>query len=133
MNKTSETSHLKPSFLSFLSCLLVACLCSASSSTLAGSWNYLADMATARYDHTATSLNDGRVLITGGTDGTNPLQSSEIFDSATGTWSAAWALGEPLTNHTATLLATGDVLVAGGSNGSASTTPRPCSPAVKWY
>lgn len=44
-------------------------------------------MATARYDHAAVVLEDGRVLITGGTtsDGID-LDDAEIFNPATGLW-----------------------------------------------
>jgi hypothetical protein len=42
-------------------------------------WTALHDMAVARYDHTATALADGRVLVAGGSDGTNALASAEIL------------------------------------------------------
>ena len=41
-----------------------------------------ADMLQARAGHTATLLEDGRVLVTGGFagEGTAPLRSAEVFD-----------------------------------------------------
>ena len=78
-------------------------------------WTELAPMAEKRANHTATTLLDGRVLVTGGgkTDGPY-LKVTEIYDPATG----AWTLGAPLTKgrafHTATLLDDGRVLVVGG-------------------
>jgi len=67
--------------------------------------------------HTATVLNDGRVLIAGGVS-TNSvtLDSCEIYDPVTNTISAAAPMPAPRAGHTATLLGNGKVLVAGGGN-----------------
>ncbi len=54
----------------------------------------------------ATLLQDGRVLITGGT--------SQIYDPTTATFGATGAMGTARTDATATLLPTNRVLVAGG-------------------
>lgn len=44
-------------------------------------------LVTARSSHTATLLNDGRVLVTGGGDSNgNYLSSAEVFDPAAGTF-----------------------------------------------
>jgi choice-of-anchor C domain-containing protein len=69
-------------------------------------------MSTARGNHTATLLADGRVLVAGGIDGF----SAELFNPATGTWSGTCNLREWHAWHTATRLADGRVLVVGGSN-----------------
>jgi WD40 repeat protein len=81
------------------------------------------DMGTAREYHTATLLNNGKVLVTGGYDGTNVLGSAEIFDPLTGIFTPT---AGPMTTtrrfHTATLLANGPaatngkVLIAGGDS-----------------
>jgi N-acetylneuraminic acid mutarotase len=74
-------------------------------------------MATARFEHTATLLNDGRVLIVGGGNASAPaLASTEIYDPAARTWTAGPSLATARALHTATLLADGRVLVAGGVN-----------------
>ena len=78
-------------------------------------------MTAARYSHTATLLSNGKVLVTGGANGSisfvSTLISAEIFDSAAGTWSATGNLTDARAAHTATLLASGKVLVAGGVTG----------------
>lgn len=72
-------------------------------------------LATARTNHTATLLADGRVLVAGGEDyDYAPLASMEAFDRATGSFAKLADLIEPRSNHTATLLADGRVLVVGG-------------------
>src|SRR5436190_7698505 len=72
-------------------------------------------MGTARVDHTATLLKDGRVLITGGSNATGTLNSAEIFDPSTGTFSAvSGSMSMARARHTATLLSSGKVLIAGG-------------------
>ena len=45
----------------------------------AGTWSLTGSMSTARYVHTATLLPDGRVLVSGGANGSAYLASAEIF------------------------------------------------------
>jgi hypothetical protein len=75
------------------------------------------NMTQARSTHTATRLNDGRVLIVGGYPTFGPGVASataEIFDPVTGLTAATGAPSIGRTLHTATLLADGRVLVVGG-------------------
>jgi hypothetical protein len=62
---------------------------------------------------TATLLNDGRVLIAGGSDPMTPVPSL-IFDPATGTFAATGTMSGQLSSHTATLLPDGRVLLIEG-------------------
>jgi len=71
-------------------------------------------MSVARSEHTATLLNDGRVLIVGGSDAEGYLDLAEIFDPITGKFSTTGKLHAPRTCHAATALADGRVLVIGG-------------------
>jgi large repetitive protein len=75
------------------------------------------EMGTARAAHTATLLQNGKVLITGGFNGTEVLATAELFDPATGIFTPTGSMTTPRFSHTATLLANGKVLVAGGSSG----------------
>jgi len=78
-------------------------------------WSDTGSMAMARFDHTATLLPNGQVLVVGG-DGENGngLASAELYDPATGSWSATGSPITPHAYHTATLLPNGQVLVVGG-------------------
>lgn len=82
-----------------------------------GTFQLTGSLNTARYDHTATLLPSGEVLVTGGIDvNLNPLASSEFYNPATGTWSVTGSMTETRSaGFTATLLPNGEVLVAGGS------------------
>src|SRR5258708_3902572 len=74
-------------------------------------------MTVGRFDHTATLLPNGKVLLVGGT-GTNQnaLATVELFDPSLRTWSAANPLNQARSLHTATLLTSGLVLVVGGAD-----------------
>jgi len=75
-------------------------------------------MAAARYLHTATLLNNGRILITGGGSSVGLLASAEVYDPVTGAFNVAGDMAIPRRSHTATLLSNGKVLIAGGSGGT---------------
>lgn len=93
-----------------------------------GTFTPTGSMTTARSFHTATLLNNGKVLITGGdTSGTfgNQLASAELYDPLTGTFSAAGNMTAPRDNHFAVLLADGRVLVEGGLGGFCVGPPSP--------
>jgi hypothetical protein len=74
-------------------------------------------MKVARSHHTATLLNDGRVLITGGLNSSLAvLASAEIYNPSSGTFALANPLMTGRAYHTATLLPNGTVLIVGGRN-----------------
>jgi hypothetical protein len=69
----------------------------------------------ARSGHQATLLTDGRVLVTGGSDGEGKaIGFAEVFNPITTTWSLAAANLAPRLGHAASLLRDGRVLVVGG-------------------
>ena len=85
-------------------------------------WMATAPMGTGRQYQTATLLNDGTVLVTGGLSsfGGTALASAEIFNPnvVPATWTPAAPMAAARTGHLATLLKDGTVLVAGGGDGS---------------
>jgi hypothetical protein len=87
-----------------------------------------ATMTSVRYEHTATLLVNGKVLIAGGNTGSSTgiavSNTAELFDPTSGTFAAITApMTSPRTSHTATLLANGKVLIAGGYNGGVNVVP----------
>src|SRR2546427_10619757 len=71
-------------------------------------------LTTPRDLHTATLLNNGKVLVAGGIGPTTFPLVAELFDPASGTFTATGSLGAVRHSATATLLKNGKVLVAGG-------------------
>jgi hypothetical protein len=82
----------------------------------AGRWIEVGKMIHPRVDHTATTLPDGRVLITGGRDASGMLASAEIFDPHTQSFTATGSMLHARAGHSAILLDDGTVFIAG--NGS---------------
>jgi len=79
-------------------------------------------MMANRRRHTATLLQDGRVLITGGAlNGDYATNAVEIFDPSTGTFSSTTPMPFDRSNHFAALLPNGKVLVGAGYGGGDST------------
>jgi len=92
-----------------------------ASAQAAASWSYTGSLNTARTEHTATLLQNGKVLVAGGngSDGNHiplSLNSAEVYDPATEMWSNTGNLNIGRVAPIATLLQNGKVLVAGGYN-----------------
>jgi hypothetical protein len=108
--------------------LVLAQPCAADS----GVFSNTGSLNTERYNHTATLLPNGKVLVAGGvgTNG-NSLASAELYDPASGTWTATGNLHTERVGHTATLLPNGKVLVAGGvdRNGNSLASAELYNPA----
>jgi hypothetical protein len=94
-----------------------------------GTWTTTGSLTNPRYMHTATLLDNGKVLVVGGYNGTY-LASSELYDPATGTWATTGPLTDARDGHTATLLNNGKVFVAGGYNGIFLTSAQLFDPAT---
>ena len=86
------------------------------------SWSAVGSLVTGRYDHTATLLSSGRLLISAGF-GSTYLASAELYDPASNGWSATGSVAIARYLHTATRLSTGDVLVTGGLGVSSGAAP----------
>jgi hypothetical protein len=95
-----------------------------------GMWTPTGKLGTRRFNHTATLLPSGKVLVTGGEDNTgHTLASAELYNPASGTWTATGSLGTSRQEHTATLLPSGEVLVAGGYNPTTLSSAELYDPA----
>jgi hypothetical protein len=92
-------------------------------------------MTVPRWSHAATTLADGRVLVTGGRTASTPaagvvLATAEIYDPATNTWNeTAGPMNVARRSHSSTLLANGKVLIAGGGNSVSTFTQQPIQSA----
>ncbi|MFO1055330.1 MAG: kelch repeat-containing protein, partial [Planctomycetota bacterium] len=82
------------------------------------------NMPNARALHSATLLNDGRVAVCGGAQGTLlapiSIANVDLFNPATNTWTAAAPLSEPRASQPSALLPDGTLVLFGGQG--ASTT-----------
>ena len=71
-------------------------------------------LGAARADHGATALADGRILVTGGNQGTTLLRSTEIYDPSQDRWSLVAPMPRGRTQFSIATLPDGRVMVAGG-------------------
>jgi hypothetical protein len=84
-----------------------------------GTWAATQSTTAGGGGRTATLLDDGTVLVVGGSIGSlsegdlEPIGVAERYDPSTGQWSATGPLVQVPTNHTATELVDGRVLVVG--------------------
>ena len=92
----------------------------------------LSPLSEPRYEHTATQLLDGRVMVIGGqfsdfVAGGTPevLDSVEVLDLTTGTWSAGTPMHRPRAGHTTMLLQGGRILVVGGDHRRSGEERKP--------
>lgn len=90
----------------------------------ANTWTLAPGQSNAfRNQHTATLLQDGRVLVIGGdANFGGVVNSAEIFDPATGQFTPVSSPG-PMAQHTAVRLHDGSVLVFGGYSGYTGSSP----------
>lgn len=84
-----------------------------------GQFINLPNMISKRANHKATLLNDGRVFISGGHDGTNYLSTTEIYDPVANTFTLKAPMSIKRAFHSSILLNDGTVLIVGGYNSSA--------------
>src|SRR5919201_498964 len=96
--------------------LLVALLTAqrAHAQIQSGTWTAAGPMSQPRWSAAAALLADGRMLISGGFDGSGALASAEIYSS--GQFAACAPMAQARGGHTAVTLADGRVLIAGGES-----------------
>jgi hypothetical protein len=81
------------------------------------SFRSAAPMSLPRASHTATLLQDGRVLIAGGCSAEGATARAEIYDATADRWMRAGDMAEPRCSHVAVPLGDGRVFVMGGGGG----------------
>lgn len=81
-------------------------------------WSLSGDMNFPHRYHSATLLNDGRILVAGGNIDGHSQVETELWDPGTGIWTLTGSLNTSRAWHSATLLEDGRVLVVGGSSQS---------------
>lgn len=117
----------KVSINSVLLCTILAIGCSGGGDETTDT-TAVPDMSSPRWGHTATLLDDGRVLIVGGkTKAYGEVASAEIFDSSTNTWSLAASPSEPRGEGQNTILLGGNVLLFGGTDTNVAELYDPTS------
>jgi N-acetylneuraminic acid mutarotase len=80
-----------------------------------GNWTLTGNMTYARYSHTASTLMNGAVLVTGGyVPQFYHSSSAELYDPVTSNWTLTENMIYPRIHHTASVLLNGTVLVTGG-------------------
>lgn len=107
---------------------VAATLCAAAVLGADGRFMRVGDMRIERYDHTATLLADGRVLVAGGRiDGIAATATAELYDPQSRTFTVTGSMHVARTGHSATLLSDGRVLIAGGSSSTVAEVYDPVS------
>ncbi|HXN97558.1 MAG TPA: kelch repeat-containing protein [Candidatus Acidoferrales bacterium] len=96
-----------------IACCLIGLLLSHSHPLFAQTFSTTGGMEAERNGHTETLLQNGMVLIAGGSDG-GTLNTAELYNPATGVFTPTGALIHARYDHTATLLNDGTVLIVGG-------------------
>ncbi len=83
-----------------------------------GSFAFTGEMSVPRVYHSATLLQDGRVLVAGGMSfkmlSSIAHLSAELYDPATGRFTSTGEMNAPRSGRSATLLPNGEVLMVGG-------------------
>jgi hypothetical protein len=85
-------------------------------------WRSASPLLDARSDHGATAMLDGKVIVTGGNQGSKLLQSVEIYDVKNDRWFWGSPMPGPRTAHSTLLLRDGRVMVAGGIDATGHAT-----------
>src|SRR5215469_5397700 len=95
-----------------------------------GRWTLTGSMNAGRTAFTATLLQNGEVLVAGGTDyEVTCYATAELYNPSTGVWTLTGSMTQPRCLHSATLLPDGEVLVSGGVNSVYSTNTATVSAA----
>ena len=93
-----------------------------------GDFSRFSGAIASRGGHTATLLQDGRILIVGGGNSEGLAKAADIYDPTSNAFTEVGELHTERRGHKAVLLQDGTVLVIGGSKGDLSS-PEPVTEA----
>ncbi|MFL5731688.1 MAG: Kelch repeat-containing protein [Chloroflexia bacterium] len=103
----------------------------AGAQRTAGRLEPVGSMTLSRGAHTATLLQDGRVLLAGGQQrGDQLTNTADLYDPATGKFTPTGSMTVPRAYHSAALLPDGRVLIMGGSNADGNRSAELYDPAT---
>ncbi len=112
--------------LLFVGLFAISLAAAPATPAIAGNGNFstTGSMNFARDGQTATLLQNGEVLVTGGFNFTNgDLTNAELYNPAKGKWTMTGSLVDPSQGQEAVLLDNGQVLAAGGYNPNITGAP----------
>lgn len=89
-------------------------------------WTLSGSMTTPRSQHASILLSNGKVLVVGGRDGTNTLNTCEIFDPNTGLFSATGSMSSPRRDFSIVAINNGNILAIAGRIDNNYTQTQTC-------
>lgn len=109
---TSLFSNQSKPFISLLCCFFLLFFSHISHSS--NTWTVVGDLTTPRANHSATTMPNDTVLVSGGRSNDVVVRSAEVFHPQTYEWKPIKNMNQARENHVSVLLDDGRVLIAGG-------------------
>ena len=122
-NNTDNAGQAKRPLCKLVLTLIIATLILSAAAVWAApqaTWSSTGSMSVGRFVFTATTLQNGKVLVAGGAtpDNTN-TNTADLYNPATGTFTPTSSMHDARVGFAATRLPDGRVLVEGGVNNTA--------------
>lgn len=109
----------KPQITNAIIIITLALSAAAAWAAQQGTWSSTGSMSVGRFVFTATTLQNGKVLVAGGSISEDTAtNTAELYDPASGTFAHTGNMHTARVGFSATLLRNGKVLVEGGASNS---------------